>query len=263
MRTAAISVIIPCFNCEHTIKQTLDSVINQTLISAEIILIDDFSTDNSVVTINNYIAEHPNYNIKLICLRKNVGPGMARNTGWEKASQKWLAFLDADDVWHPKKVELQYDYLEANPNIHGCGHLSELYNNEQDMETVNFETKIVSYQQMLFSNRLPTRSVMLKRSLSHRFKDKSFTEDYLMWLEILADKFIITKLDIVLAFSLRPEFSVGGYSGQLWIHEKRELNSFKFLFKKQKLTLLGYWFFCLFSLLKFIKRAGVNFFRKL
>ena len=114
-----VSVIIPCYRCADTIKRALGSVIAQTLPPEEIILIDDFSNDDGVtLTTLNYLRQmHQKTSIKIVLLDKNSGPGSARNAGWKEASQPYLAFLDADDSWHPKKLEIQYQWMVAHGRI--------------------------------------------------------------------------------------------------------------------------------------------------
>lgn len=94
------SVIIPLYNKEKDIKNTLSSVLNQSFKDFEIIIIDDGSTDNSTEIINEF-------NDKRITLisKKNEGVSIARNFGIEKANFEYIAFLDADDYWHPNHLE--------------------------------------------------------------------------------------------------------------------------------------------------------------
>lgn len=98
-----VSVIIPCFNNEDTIIETLNSVFNQTYNSIEIIIVNDGSSDNSEETIKNYIANHNDFNITLIN-QTNSGPSFARNNGAKKATGTYLLFLDADDKIAPEYV---------------------------------------------------------------------------------------------------------------------------------------------------------------
>lgn len=252
---APISVIVPCFNCATTIRKSLESILNQTLCVMETILVDDASKDDSCLIIEKLIKEYSEHTIILIKLKKNSGPGVARNSGWQVATQSWLAFLDADDIWHPEKINIQWDIIKQNVNIDLCGHNSELYsgeNFEKPLERINIRQ--INFKEMLFSNKFPTRSIMLRSSIQCRFYGKDVTEDYLLWLEIVSDRYNCFKIESTLAFSLRPEFTIGGYSGQLWKHEKRELNALNVLYKKKKINFLHLLFFSIFSFLKYIRR---------
>jgi hypothetical protein len=108
---------------------------------------------------------------------------------------------------------------------------------------------------MLIANRFPTRSVMLKRELALRFGGKEVTEDYLLWLQVVLAGLPSYRLDSPLAVSFRAEFSPGGYSGQLWRHEKRELAAWRALHRLGSIssgTLLVATFW---SLVKYVRRA--------
>ncbi|WP_395058151.1 glycosyltransferase family 2 protein, partial [Flavobacterium sp.] len=107
-----VSIITPSFNSEKFIAGTIQSVQNQTYQNWEMIIVDDCSTDKTV-SIAEYIANNDN-RITVYKLDKNSGTGIARNTGLEKASGKYIAFLDADDLWKPNKLEIQINFLRNN-----------------------------------------------------------------------------------------------------------------------------------------------------
>ena len=115
MADSLVSVVIPVFNKEKWISQTLMSVYNQTYPNWECLIIDDGSTDESLVTISEFTEKHQG-NWKIIS-GVNSGQASARNLGIEKASGEFIAFLDADDLWLPNKLELQVKFLLSNPNV--------------------------------------------------------------------------------------------------------------------------------------------------
>ncbi|MCG9535336.1 glycosyltransferase family 2 protein [Providencia huaxiensis] len=88
-------------------KDSINSVLNQTYPHFELIIIDDLSTDNSINIINSF-SDH---RIKLIQLTQNGGAGVARNTGIEAAQGRFIAFLDSDDLWRPNKLEVQLSHM--------------------------------------------------------------------------------------------------------------------------------------------------------
>ena len=105
-----VSVVIPTYNNAQYIKEALDSVFAQSLAPCQVIVIDDGSTDNT----QEVVAK---YGIKIIYHRiKNSGQAYARNIGIELVKGKYTAFLDADDIWLPKKLEKQIALIEKNPN---------------------------------------------------------------------------------------------------------------------------------------------------
>lgn len=108
-----ISIVIPLFNKETTIKNTIESVLSQSFNNFELIIIDDGSTDDSVNTISNNFKDQ---RIKIIS-QKNQGVSVARNEGVKNATHELIAFLDADDLWSPEYLEYMvkahYKYPEA------------------------------------------------------------------------------------------------------------------------------------------------------
>ncbi len=118
----AISVVIPVYNSEKTIVQVLDSVRKQTAVSLiqEIIVVNDGSTDRSHDIITAYREAHKDIIIRLID-KENGGVAAARNDGVRASSGNWIAFIDADDLWLPEKIETQWDILETHPEIDFLG----------------------------------------------------------------------------------------------------------------------------------------------
>jgi glycosyltransferase involved in cell wall biosynthesis len=105
-----ISVVIPAFNAEKTIRQTIESVVNQTLTDLEIIVINDGSTDSTIDVVNSVkdsrlqVFSYP-----------NEGVTVSRNRGVSKAVGEFISFLDADDLWIPNKLESQLQALRSHP----------------------------------------------------------------------------------------------------------------------------------------------------
>lgn len=250
----SVSVVIPCFNSRKTIFRAIRSVLNQSVKVKEIILVDDFSSDGSQEYIANLIQKLNDKRIRLICLKENSGPGCARNIGWDNSTGDWIAFLDADDSWNKSKIEIQYNWANSKSNVDLCSHASIIYKARQFDSKKDFSFRKISYYRMLFSNQIETRTVMLRRKIPIRFKDRNFTEDYLLWLEIIYLGYSAYKLKTYLSYTYRDEFSSGGYSGNLWQHEKKELNAFIYLYKTNKLSFGYFIFFFVLSFLKFLIR---------
>ena len=99
-----VSVVIPCFNAERWIVETLNSVSRQTYANIEILVVDDGSTDGGVRLVESAASEDSRIRI----IRKsNGGLSSARNCGIREAAGKYVAIVDADDLWHPRKIEKQ------------------------------------------------------------------------------------------------------------------------------------------------------------
>jgi len=254
---APISVIIPCYRCQAEVALALDSVMNQTLQPAEILLIDDASGDGTLECLRKYEKEH-GPRLRVISLDHNGGPGLARNAGWDASTQPWLAFLDADDAWHPRKLEIQWGWLLKHHEVVLCGHDTRLTDGVIDhpVDSQLTATRLTPYK-MLASCRLPTRSVMLRCDLPFRFRGRAVAEDYLLWLQIIAAGLPAYRMEVCLAYSFRPDFSPGGYSGQLWTHEKRELAALQALRAERSLSLFVLFVSSGWSVVKFLRRLWI------
>lgn len=250
---APVSVIIPCYCSSKTVEVAVKSILGQTLAVEEIILIDDCSKDGTL-NVLNALAKQYGPTLKVLALPKNSGPGCARNAGWDMANQPWIAFLDADDAWHPRKIEIQWNWIQSHPKVFLVGHASKVSDGVINDSIFNkLKAVQVSLGQMLISNRFPTRSVMLRRDLPFRFIDDR-CEDYFLWLEIISSGFQAWRINLPLAFSFRDEYSPGGISGLLWAHEKGEIRALYRLYLKGVLGKPLLIFASLWSLLKFTRR---------
>ena len=108
-----ISVIIPAYCAEKFIHRAVDSVLSQTILPNEIIIVDDGSTDNTLEIIESYSSQSRNVEV-IVLSQENKGPGAARNLGLQRASSKYIAFLDSDDEWLPSKLEKSIPFLDEH-----------------------------------------------------------------------------------------------------------------------------------------------------
>ncbi|MCK4340081.1 MAG: glycosyltransferase [Candidatus Cloacimonetes bacterium] len=114
MKTPKVSVVIGSYNCERFIQETVQSVIDQTFKDWELVIVDDCSTDSTCQKINEIGDDR----IRLIKLDKNSGlPAVPRNVAMKNARGDYIAFLDHDDLWLPKKLEKQVEFLEKNKDV--------------------------------------------------------------------------------------------------------------------------------------------------
>ncbi len=259
---APISVIIPCYRCTDTIVRAVDSINNQTLKPTEVILVEDCGGGDTLNILYRLQNSYPHNWIKVIALAENGGPGTARNIGWEAATQPYIAFLDADDSWHPQKIEIQYNWMAKHPNVTLTGHKSRILKDKNYIKTssqvITNGPKQVKKNQLLLSNMFPTRSVMLHRNIKQRFKNgKSHSEDYLLWLQICLNHQTCYKFNNELAFLYKEEFGEAGLSSQLWNMEKGELLNYQTIYKQNLINIWQLTFFSIFSFLKFLRRYTV------
>ena len=110
MEQELVSVIMPTYNGEEFIAESIDSILNQTYKNLELLITDDNSTSQAFLDLLDSYAEKDN-RIKIFHLDKNYGPGVARNNSIKKAKGRYIAFCDSDDCWVPKKLEKQIAFL--------------------------------------------------------------------------------------------------------------------------------------------------------
>lgn len=200
--TAPVSVVVPCWRCGATIDDAIASVAAQTLRPAEVLLVEDGSGDDTLAQLHRVAAGHAAGWIKVIAMPANGGPSRARNAGWEQASQPWIAFLDADDTWGPRKLELQMAALEADPGIDLIAHRMITCPRGTPLPDVRppVRTEHMGRLRVLFHNPFPTASVVLRRALPFRFDPQlSHSEDYLLWSQIVFSGHRCARIDQVLA----------------------------------------------------------------
>lgn len=107
-----VSIVTPVYNAGFFLTETIKTVQDQTYQNWELILVDDVSSDDSIEIIKK--AQKNDKRIKLIRLKTNSGAAKARNAATESANGRYVAFLDADDLWNPKKLRVQVDYAYKN-----------------------------------------------------------------------------------------------------------------------------------------------------
>jgi glycosyltransferase involved in cell wall biosynthesis len=256
---APVSAVIPCYRCAGTIDRAVRSIANQTLRPVELILVDDQSGDAARGALEKVKASLGPDWIKLVARDRNGGPGAARNTGWEAATQPYLAFLDADDAWHPRKIELQYQFMRRNPEVALCGHRSRRTRSlePEQVESLSAAAEEISASALLRGNRFVTPSVMLRRDLPLRFaEDRRYMEDHLLWLQIAFAGYRVVRLDAELAFLYKAPFGEGGLSADLWRMEAAELDNYKRLFRAGSIGALATLALWTWSLAKFARRLA-------
>lgn len=253
-----VTVVIPCFRCKDTILRAVESVARQSAQPLEVILVDDHSADTTLHTLGLIAGQYQKDWVRVIALEQNGGPGSARNAGWAAAQGEYVAFLDADDAWHPEKLELQYHWMHTHPEVALTGHGTMRLKADEilDVHIVQLSGHPITARQLLLSNRFPARSVMVRKDIPFRFAPgKRHSEDYLLWLQIVLNGFTAQYFDTVLAFSYKPDYGGAGLSEHLWKHEKGELATYSQLLREKLISMPVYSAISVISLLKFVRRV--------
>ena len=181
-----VSVIIPIYNAEQYIEETIETVFSQTYDPIEIVLVDDCSRDNSAKVIEKYVDGNK---VRYYKQPRNLGAAEARNRGIDAAYGRYIAFLDSDDLWDSDKVRKQVDFLKAN----NAAFVFTAYD-MIDMRGIPIQEKIkiqttVSYKDLMRKTMISTPTVMIDRI---KLKDISFPlrrtgQDYALWLKLLRE----------------------------------------------------------------------------
>jgi glycosyltransferase involved in cell wall biosynthesis len=145
-----LTVVIPAFNCEGTLSRALASVCNQTLLPTSIFVIDDRSTDKTFEVGMKFMESNHLLNVQVFQNKINLGPGPTRNFGWNLATSKYIAFLDADDAWDPRKLEIQVEWMEAHKNIDFTCTRTRLSETHADFQYPGFVATEIDFKKMLF-----------------------------------------------------------------------------------------------------------------
>lgn len=182
---AVVSVIIPTFNRAQKVVRAITSVLDQSFIDFEIIVVDDGSTDGTRQTVEQFGSR-----VRYLGHTTNLGVSAARNTGIKNSNGPFIAFLDSDDHWLPEKLEVQTEFFETNPNALAC-QTEEIWIRKG--HRVNPQKKHLKPSGDIFVPSLKLclvspSAVMLKRSLFADIglfdEDLPACEDYDLWLRL-------------------------------------------------------------------------------
>ena len=192
-----VSVIIPLFNAEKFIGETIRSVVTQSYNNWELIIVDDCSTDGSRDIVREY--EKKDSRIKLIESRSNHGgPARPRNIGLENANGEYIAFLDADDLWLENKLKIQlnhiakynYNFISSNVSLIDANskNIDIKYLVQHTMlKYINKYVNKYALCDLIKRNFITTSSTLIKKELIGSFDESQniiSVEDYGLWLEI-------------------------------------------------------------------------------
>lgn len=178
-----VSIIIPAYNIEKYVAETIECVLNQTYQNWEMEITDDCSTDNTVNVIEKYVSQDTR--IHLWRLDKNSGAAAARNNSIKHARGRYIAFLDGDDWWYPAKLEKQIQFMEENGYEFT---FTDFEYADATLKTtgISHKPKYLSYRKLLLGNNIGTPGVIydtknIGKLYMHNLK---FSEDWMLWIDI-------------------------------------------------------------------------------
>lgn len=178
-----VSIITPCYNAALFIERTIESVLSQSYVNWEIIIVDDCSTDESQEIIREYAEKDTR--IKLIINQKNMGTAKSRNKAIEVAKGDYIAFLDNDDIWLPQKLEKQIAIMQKEDIFMSYTAYDLIDKKDRCIGTFLVGEK-ASYKDMLKTSVIGTLTMVYNvKELGKYYFHGVGHEDYVMKLEIL------------------------------------------------------------------------------
>ncbi len=180
-----VSIITPVYNSARFIKETLESVLNQSYPNFEMICVDDASTDTSADVIKTY--QERDKRLKYIRLVKNSGAAVARNIALEHAKGRYIAFLDSDDLWDKEKLKIQVRFMKENKVSFSFTSYQMMDIDGNCFERVIKAPEKITYSELLKNTIIGCLTVMVDRRMVGDFKmpEVRDSQDYATWLQIL------------------------------------------------------------------------------
>lgn len=205
-----VSVITPAYNSEKYIAKTIESVQAQTYQNWEMIIVDDCSTDSTREIVEKISASDPR--IQLLCQEKNAGAGAARTRSMRESTGRFIAYLDADDIWKPEKLEKQVKFMIDNNYGFSCASYEVIDDNGKKKGKEVHMLPKVDYVGFLTNNLLQTVGIMVDTEIVDKellvMPDIRRRQDAATWLQILKAGHECYGIDEVLAEYRRAEGSL-------------------------------------------------------
>jgi len=263
---ASVSVVIPVYNSGSTAIHAIESVLSQTVPCAEIVVIDDGSTDGSAELIKNHFRDRAE-RIHIFSI-ENRGAAAARNFGISKSNSKWVAFLDSDDLWFSNKLEVQLNEVINNPAISLIGTLTTMRNFFTYSLRPRTRLVVISLRNLLFKNYFQTSTVMLRRTVLHElggFPDNQrYCEEVDLFMRIaVAYRCVLINEVFVDYAGGKRGFGAAGLSANLWRMEYGELRNLCRAWYRGDSGIFITGVALAYSIVKFLRRVFIKFIDKI
>jgi teichuronic acid biosynthesis glycosyltransferase TuaG len=183
-KTPTVSIILPVYNGENSVLKSIQSVVQQSYLDWELIVVDDASTDASVDQIRT-ICQYED-RIQLIQLQRNSGAAVARNTAIQHAQGRYIAFLDSDDLWLPSKLERQLTFMQQSNTAFSYTAYGRIHESGKILTAFGVPVSI-QYQDLLKTNYIGCLTAIYDTQIyGKRFMPLNRQgQDYALWLDLL------------------------------------------------------------------------------
>ncbi|OGS69796.1 MAG: hypothetical protein A3G95_00295 [Flavobacteria bacterium RIFCSPLOWO2_12_FULL_31_7] len=201
-----ISIIIPVYNQEKYLAETLNSVLNQSCSNWECILVNDGSADNSVSVINQYLAKDNRFSF---INSENKGVSHARNLALKQVKGDFILFLDGDDIIHTEKLQMAISNFEQNTDLSIVFNTTNYFQDtiENVLFDIKLDTELLNFNGILLywgeKITIPIHSAIIKKTLLEGIEfncELTAQEDWLVWLRLFQKKPKVFILDEVLSY---------------------------------------------------------------
>ena len=186
-----VAIVVPCYNCELTIKRTIESVLLQTYSHWRLYLVDDESTDCTLTILDAAQALDTRIAVLRTFPHRIRGPYYPRNVALALTSERFVCFLDADDEWLPSKLQLQLSFMLNNDCIMSCTAYRDISQGKKYLHRVVSPPSSITYAKLLCRNYIGLSTVMIDKSglASPGYLRFPFIrhEDYALWLSLMAE----------------------------------------------------------------------------
>lgn len=246
MNKPIVSVITPVYNAEKFLMETIESVLTQSYKNFEFLLIDDCSTDNSPSIIEKYAEKDPRIRYKK--LSENSGAAVARNMGLKNARGRYIAFIDSDDKWYPKKLEKQLEFMGTNNKGFTYTKYERITENGELLNAPNFPIKL-NYSGLLKNTAIACSTVVIDKKIIGNFYMPLVRkgQDTATWLGILKEHDYAYLIDEVLNQYRTHEESL---SSDKFEALKRTWNTYRNIEKLPAHKVLYYFVFYVWNAIK-------------
>ena len=208
MENEKVSIIMPAYNCEKYIADSIKSVLSQTYTNWELIIVDDCSTDKTAEIVKSFNDER----IVLLYNQSNLGAAVTRNIAIAKASGQWIAFLDSDDLWENKKLETQLSFMKKNDYVFTYTDYRIQLNGEWQPYIIT-GPNIVTKRKLYNYDYMSTITIMYKADAIGivQIADIKKRNDYALWLKII-EKADCYRLPQCLSYYIKHDNSISSGS---------------------------------------------------
>lgn len=184
-----VSIVTPAYRVADIIEETIRSVVAQTYLKWEMLIADDCSPDDTAAVVER--AAMRDSRIRLIRCEKNGGPAAARNAALERATGRWIAFLDSDDIWLPEKLEETLKFAVSHAAVLSYTGFRRIDFGGHEVGNYISVPDRLSYRQLLGNTSIATSTVLIDRKRAGNIVMRPvYYDDFVCWLEILKKGFV-------------------------------------------------------------------------